>query len=34
VALLGVIGALVAIPAVAAVQLIVREVVLPRLEEH
>jgi predicted PurR-regulated permease PerM len=34
VALMGVIGALIAIPAVAAVQLIVREVVLPRQEEH
>jgi predicted PurR-regulated permease PerM len=33
VALLGVVGALVAIPAVAAVQLILREVVLPRMEE-
>jgi predicted PurR-regulated permease PerM len=34
VALFGVIGALVAIPAVAAVQLIVREVVLPRMQER
>ena len=34
VALLGVIGALIAIPAVAAIQLIVREVVLPRQEQH
>lgn len=34
VALFGVIGALVAIPAVAAVQLIVREVVLPRMRER
>jgi predicted PurR-regulated permease PerM len=33
VALFGVIGALVAIPAVAAVQLIVREVLLPRMRE-
>jgi predicted PurR-regulated permease PerM len=32
IALLGVVGALIAIPAVAAVQLIVREVVLPRQE--
>ena len=34
VALFGLIGALVAIPAVAAVQLIVREVVLPRMRER
>jgi len=34
VSLLGVIGALIAIPAVAAVQLIVREVLLPRQEQH
>ena len=34
VALFGVIGALVAIPAVAAVQLIIREVVLPRMRER
>jgi predicted PurR-regulated permease PerM len=33
VALLGVIGALVAIPAVAAIQLILREVVVPRMQE-
>ncbi|MFD0744705.1 AI-2E family transporter [Phytohabitans flavus] len=33
IALLGVIGALIAIPAVAAVQLIVREIVLPRQEQ-
>jgi predicted PurR-regulated permease PerM len=33
VALLGVVGALVAIPAVAAIQLILREVVLPRMQE-
>ncbi|HYN95344.1 MAG TPA: AI-2E family transporter [Pilimelia sp.] len=34
VALLGVIGALIAIPTVAAIQLVVREVVLPRQEQH
>jgi predicted PurR-regulated permease PerM len=34
VALFGVIGALVAIPAVAAVQLILREVVLPRQQQR
>ncbi|HEU4426623.1 MAG TPA: AI-2E family transporter, partial [Pilimelia sp.] len=34
VALLGVIGALIAIPAVAAIQLILREVVVPRQERH
>ena len=34
VALLGVVGALVAIPAVAAIQLILREVVLPRMQER
>jgi len=34
VALLGVIGALIAIPAVAAIQLIVREVVIPRQKLH
>jgi predicted PurR-regulated permease PerM len=34
VALFGVIGALVAIPAVAAIQLILREVVLPRQEQR
>jgi predicted PurR-regulated permease PerM len=34
VALFGVIGALVAIPAVAAIQLILREVVLPRQREN
>lgn len=33
-ALLGVVGALIAIPACAAVQLIVREVLLPRQESH
>lgn len=34
VALLGVVGALIAIPAVAAIQLIMREVVLPRQQER
>jgi predicted PurR-regulated permease PerM len=34
VSLIGVIGALIAIPAVAAVQLIVREIVLPRQQQH
>jgi predicted PurR-regulated permease PerM len=34
IALLGVVGALIAIPAVAAIQLIVREVVFPRQERH
>jgi predicted PurR-regulated permease PerM len=34
IALLGVVGALIAIPAVAAIQLIVREVVFPRQESH
>jgi predicted PurR-regulated permease PerM len=34
VSLLGVVGALIAIPVVAAIQLIVREVVLPRQEKH
>jgi predicted PurR-regulated permease PerM len=34
VSLLGVVGALIAIPAVAAIQLIVREVVVPRQEAH
>lgn len=34
VALLGVIGALIAIPAMAAIQLILREVVVPRQEQH
>jgi predicted PurR-regulated permease PerM len=33
-ALLGIVGALIAIPAAAAIQLIVREVVLPRQELH
>lgn len=34
ISLLGVVGALIAIPAVAAIQLIVREVVFPRQERH
>jgi predicted PurR-regulated permease PerM len=34
ISLLGVVGALIAIPAVAAIQLIVREVVFPRQETH
>jgi predicted PurR-regulated permease PerM len=34
ISLLGVVGALIAIPAVAAIQLIIREVVLPRQERH
>ncbi|HET8681777.1 MAG TPA: AI-2E family transporter, partial [Micromonosporaceae bacterium] len=33
-ALLGVVGALIAIPAVAALQLVVREVVIPRQESR
>ena len=33
-ALLGVVGALVAIPAAAALQLLIREITIPRLDEH